>query len=167
MRAKALASVLLIVAPAVAANGQWALATSTLGLSESTSHGAKGRGTCSNGQCAFRVEALVKSFASGDPDRDAQIILTTRAVHFPVMTLRMSMPDAAGAAAGFTCDVDVEFAGRTAKYARVPFQVSMTGVGMRITGTIPATLRDFKIDSTPVLRNELPLRVDVTWRPDY
>jgi hypothetical protein len=164
MRAKALACVLLMAAPAFGANGQWALATLTLAYRESASHAAKGRGTCSNGQCAFRVEALVKSFESGDPDRNLQMILETRGVHFPVMILRMSMPDAALSATSFACDVEMEFAGRTAKYVRVPFQVSMTGVGMRIAGTIPATLRDFKIDSPA---NDFPLRVDVTWRPAY
>ena len=39
----------------------------------------------------------------------------------------------------------------------------------RITGTIPATLSDFKIDPPSLLtlpvKNETPVRVDMTWRP--
>jgi hypothetical protein len=164
MVAKALSCLALLAAGLLAGNGQWMLATSTLSYCESVSHGAKGRATCWNGQCNFRIEALVKSFETGDLDRDAQMILITRGAQFPVMTVRMSMPDSALSGASFACDVEVDFAGRTAKYARVPFQVSMTGVGMRITGAIPARSRDFKIDSA---LTELPVLVDVTWRPGY
>jgi hypothetical protein len=39
----------------------------------------------------------------------------------------------------------------------------------RITGTIPATLSDFKIDPPSLLtmpvKNEIPVRVEMTWRP--
>src|SRR5262249_52477340 len=135
MRAEALAGVLLIAAPLFAAGGPWVLATSTLGLSERISHAARGRGTCGYGQCSFRIEALVKSFESGDPDRDVHTILATRGAQFPLVTLRMSMPDAALSAANFVCDVEVDYAGRTAKYGRVSFQVSMTTIGMRMVGT--------------------------------
>jgi hypothetical protein len=39
----------------------------------------------------------------------------------------------------------------------------------RISGTIPATLSDFKLDPPSFLgvsvKNEVPVRVDMTWRP--
>lgn len=175
MIGKTIWCVLLLAAGLSAGNGQWLLATSTLtyrvstsvGASEGVSHAAKGRGTCGNGQCSFRIEALVQSFESGDLDRDAQMILATRGAQFPVVTVRVSLPDGALAATSFHCDLEVEFAGQKAKYSNVLFQVSTTGVGTRITGTIPATLRDFKIDSTFAVKNELPVLVDMTWRPGY
>jgi len=38
----------------------------------------------------------------------------------------------------------------------------------RITGTIPATLSDFKIDPPSLLaipiKNEIPIRVEMTWQ---
>jgi hypothetical protein len=41
------------------------------------------------------------------------------------------------------------------------------GGEVHITGTIPATLSDFKIDPpsllTMAVKNEMPVRVDLTW----
>ena len=40
-------------------------------------------------------------------------------------------------------------------------------IGMRITGTLPATLADFKIDPPSLfaipVKNEMPVRVEMTW----
>jgi hypothetical protein len=65
--------------------------------------------------------------------------------------------------------VEIEFAGRTAKYKDVVFQVLTSGSETRITGSIPATLSDFKIEAPSLLsipvKNDMPVRVDMTWRP--
>ena len=59
-------------------------------------------------------------------------------------------------------------AGQTAQYKQVPFQLATQGSQIRITGTIPATLTDFKIDPPSLLsiavKNEIPVKVDMTWR---
>jgi len=48
-------------------------------------------------------------------------------------------------------------------------QAATKGNETRITGTIPATLSDFKIDPPSLLsipvKNEMPVRLDMTWRP--
>jgi len=40
---------------------------------------------------------------------------------------------------------------------------------MRISGTIPATLSDFEMDPRSLLalpvKNEMPVKVEMTWRP--
>jgi hypothetical protein len=59
----------------------------------------------------------------------------------------------------------MEFSGRMARYRGVVFEASSTAVGMRITGTIPARLGDFQIESPWVVKNEMPIKVDMTWRP--
>jgi hypothetical protein len=45
----------------------------------------------------------------------------------------------------------------------------MDGTAHRITGTIPSTLTDFKIQAptflTVPIKNEIPVRVDMTWHP--
>ncbi|MGB6608833.1 MAG: hypothetical protein WBE63_03795 [Acidobacteriaceae bacterium] len=45
----------------------------------------------------------------------------------------------------------------------------MHGADVEITGTVPATCSDFKIDRpsflTVPIRNEIPVTVDATWRP--
>jgi len=49
----------------------------------------------------------------------------------------------------------------------VPFQLTVEGSKSKITGTIPATLSDFKIEPPTLLtlpvKNELPIRVEMTW----
>jgi hypothetical protein len=65
-------------------------------------------------------------------------------------------------------DLDVEFAGQTAHYNDVPFQVNEQGNEAKVSGTIPAKLTDFKIDPPSLLtvpiKNEIPVRVQMTWR---
>jgi hypothetical protein len=51
----------------------------------------------------------------------------------------------------------------------VPFKVETQGGEMHIIGTIPATLSDFKIDPPSLLtmpvKNDIPVRVELTWHP--
>jgi hypothetical protein len=64
-------------------------------------------------------------------------------------------------------DLEVQFAGQTAHYTQVPFERTQQGSEVRITGTIPLTCSDFKIERpsflTVPIKDEIPLRVDMTW----
>jgi hypothetical protein len=66
-------------------------------------------------------------------------------------------------------DLEIQFAGQTAQYKQVPFQSVTQGNETRISGTIPATLTDFKIDPPSLLampvKNEIPVRIEMTWSP--
>jgi hypothetical protein len=83
--------------------------------------------------------------------------------------VRTRLPEAASASATIRVDLEIEFAGQTAQYKQVPFQIVTQGNQIRISGTIPATLSDFKIDPPSLLaipvKNEIPVRVEMTWRP--
>jgi len=52
---------------------------------------------------------------------------------------------------------------------QVPFEVKTEGNEKHITGTIPTTLADFKIEPPSLLtmpvKNEIPVHVDMTWSP--
>jgi hypothetical protein len=52
-------------------------------------------------------------------------------------------------------------------YRDVALQRATQGGATRISGTIPATLADFKIDPPSLLtipvKNDIPVRVDMTW----
>jgi len=167
----------LALASLGAADGQWVLASSTLSYhvshplhqSEGVSHQAKGKGVCQAGQCNFLIAVPVKSFASGDTNRDLHMVQVTRGAQFPLVSVRVSLPEAALTMPAIHCDVEIEFAGQTAKYKDVALQAATKGNETRITGTIPATLSDFKIDPPSLLsipvKNEMPVRLDMTWRP--
>jgi hypothetical protein len=177
MNTKILLAVFLLVAPALAADSQWVLEQSTftyhvshpLHESEGVSHAARGKGVCHAGQCEFLIAVPVKSFDSGDSNRDLHMLQVTRGAEFPMVTVRTRLPEAASASAMVHADLEIQFAGQTAYYKEVSFQLVTQGMETKISGTIPATLSDFKIDPPSLLalpvKNEIPVRVEMTWHP--
>jgi hypothetical protein len=134
------------------------------------SHAARGKGVCQNGQCVFLIAAPVKSFDSGDSNRDLHMLQVARGAQFPMVSVRTQLPEDASGTPTIYADLDVEFAGQTVHYARVPFESVTHGNETHISGTIPMTLSDFKIDPPSLLtipvKNEIPVRVDLTWRKE-
>jgi YceI-like domain len=158
-------------------DSQWVLEQSTLTYhvshplhqTEGVSHAARGKGVCHAGQCDFLIAVPVKSFDSGDSNRDIHMIQATRGAQFPMVIVRTRLPESASTLATIQADLEVQFAGQTAQYKQVPFQLVNQGNAIRISGTIPATLTDFKIDPPSLLtlpvKNEIPVRVEMTWHP--
>ena len=177
MNKKILPTLLLFVVPALGADGQWVLEQSTLTYhvshplhqSEGVSHAARGKGVCHAGQCEFLIAVPVKSFDSGDSNRDLHMLQVTRGAEFPMVTVRTRLPEAASASATVHADLEIQFAGQSAHYKEVSFQLVTQGTETKISGTIPATLSDFKIDPPSLLtlpvKNEIPVRVEMTWHP--
>ena len=176
MLRKLLISFWLLWLPALAwADSQWILDESTLTYHVShplhqfdgVSHAAKGKGICHEGECSFLIAVPVKTFDSGDSNRDLHMLQVTRGAEFPYVTVRTRLNESAITSTTVTLDLEVQFAGQTFEYEQVPFQRSAQGNETRITGTIPAKLTDFKIDPPTLLtvpiKNEIPVRVDLTW----
>lgn len=179
MNPKVLIGVLLFTAPAFAqTDHQWILQQSTLTYhvshplhqSEGASHEAKGKGVCHAGQCDFLVAVPVKSFDSGDSNRDLHMVQAVRGAQFPLVTVRTRLPEDESSSATIRADLEIQFAGRTAEYKQVPLQLAKDGDNFRITGTIPVTLSDFKIDPPSLLaipvKNEIPVRVEMLWHSE-
>jgi hypothetical protein len=157
-------------------DSQWVLEQSSLTYhvshplhqTEGVSHAARGKGLCHAGQCEFLIAVPVKSFDSGDSNRDLHMLQVTRGGEFPLVSVRTRLPEAASASATIHAELEIEFAGQTVKYKDVSFQQVTQGNETRITGTIPATLADFKIDPPSLLtlpvKNEIPVRVEMTWQ---
>jgi hypothetical protein len=178
MDRKILVACWLMAIPGLAlAQSQWVLEQSILTYhvshplhqTEGVSHAARGKGVCHEGQCDFLIAVPVKSFDSGDSNRDIHMLQATRGAQFPIVTVRTRLPEAASASATVHADLEIQFAGQTAQYKQVPFQLVTQGNETRISGTIPATLSDFKIEPPTLLtmpvKNEIPVRVDMTWHP--
>jgi hypothetical protein len=135
---------------------------------DGTSHAARGKGICHAGQCDFLIAAPVKSFDSGDTNRDLHMLEATRGAQFPMVQVRTHFAESEIQASTVYADLEVEFAGQTAHYTHVAFQRTQQGSAVRITGTIPALCSDFKIDRpsflTVPIKNEIPVHVDMTWQ---
>jgi hypothetical protein len=154
----------------------WVLETSTLTYhvshplhqTEGVSHVARGKGECRAGACEFLIAAPVQSFGSGDSNRDLHMLQVARGGAFPMVSVRTHLPEAAAALDTIYADLDVEFAGQQAHYARVPFARTLDGSEVRISGIVPMTLSDFKIDPPALfgipVKNDVPVRVETTWR---
>ncbi|MGC2251925.1 MAG: hypothetical protein WA626_14725 [Acidobacteriaceae bacterium] len=177
MRKKLAIALLLFALPLFAqTDTQWVLQGSTLTYHMShpmhevdgVSHAAKGKGICYAGQCNFLIAVPVKSFDSGDSNRDLHMIEATRGAQFPMVVVRTEFPEADTTSQTIYANLEVQFAGQTAHYQHVPFQRVTQGNQVRITGTIPATCSDFKIDRpsflTVPIKNEIPVKVDMTWQ---
>jgi|ERR1019366_7493386 hypothetical protein len=178
MHKKILTAFLLLAFPAFGgSDSQWVLEQCTLTYhvshplhsADGVSHAARGKGVCHAGQCDFLIAVPVKSFDSGDSNRDLHMLQVTRGAQFPMVTVRTRLPDADSTSATIHVDLEIQFAGQTAEYKQVPFQLVSQGNDTRISGTIPASLSDFKIEPPTLLtmpvKNEIPVRVDMTWRP--
>jgi hypothetical protein len=167
--------VLLALPRLFAADHHWVLKQSTLTYhvshplhqTDGVSHAARGKGICHEGQCDFLIAVPVKTFDSGDSNRDLHMIQVTRGAEFPMVTVRTRLPEAESGSSSIRADLEIQFAGQTVHYQRVAFELVTDGSEKRITGTIPATLTDFKIDPPSLLtmpvKNEIPIRIEMTW----
>src|SRR5271157_761833 len=125
-------AVLLLAPCALAgADGQWVLGQSTLTYhvshplhqSEGISHAARGKGVCHAGQCDFLIAVPVKTFDSGDSNRDLHMIQVTRGAEFPMVTVRTRLPEAASGSSSVKADLEIHFAGQTAQYKQIAFEL--------------------------------------------
>ncbi len=177
MKDKCLIALLLFALPAFCqADTNWVLQHSTLTYYmshpihhvEGNSHSARGKGVCHARECDFLIAVPVKSFDSGDSNRDLHMLQATHGAQFPMVIVRTQFSEAETTSPTIDADLDVQFAGQTAHYKHVSFQRVTQGNEVRITGTIPVTCSDFKITPpsflTVPIKNEIPVRVDMTWR---
>lgn len=169
------AVLLFAISASLHAQNQWVLQESTLTWHvshpmhevEGTSHAAKGKGNCSAGECDFLIAVPVNTFNSGDSNRDLHTLQVVRGGQYPMVVVRTRIPQSELSAPTLYADIDVQFSGQTAHYAHVAFQRKAHGSDVEITGTIPATCSDFKIDRpsflTVPIKNEIPVTVDLVW----
>src|SRR6202050_3945735 len=113
-------SLFVFAALSHAADSQWLLQESTLTYhvshplhqTEGVSHAARGKGVCHAGQCEFLIAVPVKSFDSGDSNRDLHMLQVTRGAEFPMVTVRTRLPEAVAVSAIVHADLEIQFAGQ-------------------------------------------------------
>src|SRR5271157_4309206 len=118
-----------------AADHTWMLKQSTLTYhvshplhqTDGTSHAARGKGVCHDGQCDFLIAVPVKTFDSGDSNRDLHMQQVTRGAEFPMVTVRTRLPESSAGESSVKADLEIQFAGQTAHYAQVVFEVKTEG----------------------------------------
>ena len=120
----------LVLPAALVAADTWILEQSTLSYHVShplhetngVSKAARGKGVCHEGQCDFLIAVPVKSFDSGDSNRDLRMLQAARGAQFPLVQVRTRLPESAQSASSLQLDLEIEFAGQKAAYKQIPFQ---------------------------------------------
>lgn len=146
--------------------------THPLHVVHGTSLLARGEGICyPAGTCKFLVAVPVRSFDSGDNNRDLHMQEVTRAGLYPLIKVNVEIAKMTDKKAPqkLIANVDIEFAGQKARYAQLELDVLEWKDGqVHITGTVPLTLRDFEIQPPSLLtvpiRNEIPVKLDMVWK---
>src|ERR1035438_5274320 len=104
-----------LVCPMIArAESHWVLVQSTLTYHvthplhhvEGVSHEARGKGTCQAGECDFLIAVPVKTFDSGDSNRDLHMIQVVRGGANPMVIVRTRLPDRAAGGCALFLDLD-------------------------------------------------------------
>jgi YceI-like domain len=169
---------LLVLAHPVHADSQWVLKQSVLTYHvshplhhvEGVSRQARGKGVCTAGECEFLIAVPVKSFDSGDSNRDLHMLQAIHGAQYPMVIVRTRLPESALKSGTVEADLEIQFAGQTAHLKNVPFHLTTQGNRTRLTGTLPTTLTDFKIAPPSLLlmpiKNEIPVQVDMIWQSE-
>src|SRR6202023_1460938 len=131
MNKKLLLALCLLAFPKLgrAADRQWVLEQPTLTYhvshplhsTDGVSHAAKGKAVCHAGQCDFLIAVPVKSFDSGDSNRDLHMLQATRGGQFPMIVVRTRLPEDASSLETIHADLEVQFSGQTAQYTQIAF----------------------------------------------
>ena len=115
-----------LVLPGLAlAQSQWVLEQNTLTYhvshplhqTDGVSYAARGKGVCHDAQCDFLIAVPVRTFDSGDSNRDLHMLQVTRGATFPMVTVRTRLPESASSATILHADLEIQFAGQTAHYS--------------------------------------------------
>ncbi len=177
MTKKILMAFLLVLLPQLLwADSQWILVESTLTYhithplhsAAGISHAARGKGICHAGECNFLVAVPVKTFNSGNSNRDLHMLQVVRGAQFPMVVARFQMPEAEITLPTIHANLEIQFAGQTAEYKQVAFERTQKGTETEVKGTVPMKISDFKITPPELLfmpiNNAVPVSVDTLWK---
>lgn len=133
---------------------------------EGIATGAKGKGECRSGVCEFLIAVPVKSFDSGDGNRDNHMLEVTKGALHPMVVVRVRINESA-VGESTVAKVEVDFAGKTHTYDQVKVRTQLSGSQARVSGVLPLKLSDFAIERPSLLTIKVddatPVDFEMTW----
>jgi len=124
----------------------------------------RGKGHCEAGQCEFLVAAPVKSFESGDGNRDNHMLEVTKAAINPMVIAKIKFADKDP----LDARVEVNFAGKTRVYEHIAIAISQSGQESVAKGAIPLVLSDFEVTRPSLLgmsvEDAVPVDFVLNWK---
>lgn len=156
--------------------GSWQLkeATTTYEVSHplktarGTSRAAKGRVRCDKGSCEALLAVEVKSFDSGDSNRDLHMLETVKGALHPILTVRSRFAPRLAADGQLTVDLEIELAGQKSTVRAVSLQTELlTNKSLKVTGSFVMQLSAFGIERPSLLgmsvKDAVPITFVSTW----
>ncbi|HXL72495.1 MAG TPA: hypothetical protein VN963_02615 [bacterium] len=135
------------------------------------STGARGKGICSRSECRFIVAVPVKSFDSGDSNRDLHMLQITKGADDPLIVVNVGFPPPSGKTipGEISADLEIQFAGQKVNYSKVKLgMVSLEPGQVRVTAVITLSLKAFDITPPSLLgvpiEDSVPIQLDMTWK---
>lgn len=135
------------------------------------SQAARGKGSCDAKGCEFLVAVQVKSFNSGDGNRDAHMWETVKAGTFPLIQVHITSVSGLSDKTDpkqVVVDAEVEFAGKKVAYPKLPLTVAeWKKDSIHLQGTLPLSLKAFDIKAPSLLtmpiEDKVPVDLDLVW----
>jgi hypothetical protein len=131
---------------------------------------ARGKGVSYGGHGDFLVAVPIKTFESGDQNRDLHMLEVTRAGDHPLIEVRVKIGDLnpSHKPAILLGDLSVEFAGKTVEYPKVRLEAKeWTSQSVRVTGGFSLSLKAYGIERPSLLtmpiEDAVPIRLDMVW----
>ncbi len=132
---------------------------------------ARGKGVSYGGHGEFLVAVPVKTFDSGDQNRDLHMLEVTRAGDHPLIEVRVRLSDLNPSHKPTTIlgDLTVQFAGRTVEYPKARLEAKeWTSQSVRVTGRFSLSLKAYGIEPPSLLtmpvEDAVPVTLDTVWK---
>ena len=141
--------------------------THALKTFEGTSTQGKGKGQCGETSCEFLVAVAVKSFDSGNSNRDLHMLETMKGAAHPMIVARLEFPKTELAKKEMLLNAEIEVAGVKKNIQLSGIQKSPTENGFGVNFVIPFKLTDFNIERPSLLTLKMddlvPVKVQAEW----
>lgn len=141
--------------------------THTLKTFEGTSTQGKGKGQCGEESCEFLVAVPVKSFDSGNSNRDLHMLETMKGAAHPMIVARLEFPKSELTKKELMLNVEMEIAGVKKKISLNGIQKSESGNGFSVDLTVPFKLSDFGLERPSLLTLKMddlvPVKIQAQW----
>lgn len=129
-----------------------------------TSHEARGKGVCEKSGCSFLVATPIKSFDSGNSNRDAHMLETMKGAAYPIVEVRV---DNFSPKKDSVAKTRVSLAGKEKTY-EVPVKLRWEGEKkFHLDATIPFRMSDFDLERPSLLtrkiEDEVPVQASMDW----
>ncbi|MFZ4712550.1 MAG: YceI family protein [Bacteriovoracaceae bacterium] len=124
----------------------------------------KGKGACDKGNCEFLLAVAVKSFDSGNTNRDLHMLEVMKGAKFPFVVARVNIPEASLKSKSWKGDLELEMSGVK---KMVPVTLEIAEDKGFIHGDFIFKCTDFGIERpsflTMAIDDEVQMTVNTQW----